>query len=350
MKWLNNLGWLAGLAGIAAVVYTFTGADSSPSAKPWSPSSANTAPPPLRPADNTACYECHEYLEHEEITAAHIKDDLLCVDCHGPSQQHREDDNPLIKADVTYGRAEVDPHCEDCHPSHKYPARVRDYLNEWRGKTRENGRVITDQSICTDCHGKHIHPREPVLTTRPVDVLNPADWIPLFNGSDLSGWTEIGKADWRVEDGCIVGTQGPDHAGGDLLTTAAYRDFLLQVTYRLTWPANSGIWFRYQSAGQSYQADLLEFANPEAYSGSIYYPGRLFIAINDNRDLVNRDGWNTMLIRAEGDHIQTWLNGTPLADLHDAGSAQGRIGFQVHETAPFAKMKLTVRKVLLQPL
>ena len=31
------------------------------------------------------------------------------------------------------------------------------------------------------------------------------DWIPLFNGKDLSGWTQIGHEKWDVEDGTIHG-------------------------------------------------------------------------------------------------------------------------------------------------
>ena len=31
------------------------------------------------------------------------------------------------------------------------------------------------------------------------------DWISLFNGKDLSGWTEIGHEKWAVENGTIHG-------------------------------------------------------------------------------------------------------------------------------------------------
>ena len=43
-----------------------------------------------------------------------------------------------------------------------------------------------------------------------------SEWIALFNGTDLSGWTEEGRAAWTVEDGCLVGRQGPNGAPGDL--------------------------------------------------------------------------------------------------------------------------------------
>jgi len=31
-----------------------------------------------------------------------------------------------------------------------------------------------------------------------------SDWISLFNGKDLTGWTPRGKATWSVQDGVLV--------------------------------------------------------------------------------------------------------------------------------------------------
>lgn len=174
--------------------------------------------------------------------------------------------------------------------------------------------------------------------------------IHLLNGIDLAGWETIGGATWKVESGDLIGTQGPGNASGELLTEATYCDFDLQVTYKIEWPANSGVWFRYQSPKKAYQADILEYKKPVAYSGTIYCPGKLFIAINDNKNLVNYNGWNTLHIRAEGDHLQVWLNGKQVGDVHDTLSDRGKIGFQIHAGNQFAKMKITVREAVLYPL
>jgi hypothetical protein len=177
-----------------------------------------------------------------------------------------------------------------------------------------------------------------------------AESIPIFNGRDLAGWEVVGDAKWTVEDGKIVGTQGQNYAAGDLLTEATYKNFLLTVTYRVEWPCNSGIWFRYQSPKTAYQADILEFKNPECYSGTLYCPGKMFLAMNTDKTLVDRDGFNTIKIRAEGDHIQIWLNDRQVADVHDKTTDSGRIGFQVHPGEVFGPMKIVVSEVLLQPL
>ena len=175
-------------------------------------------------------------------------------------------------------------------------------------------------------------------------------WISLFNGKDLTDWEPVGHARWTVEDGVLVGVQGPDNAPGDLLTKAGYDDFLLEVTYRSEWPTNSGIWFRYQAAKKAYQADILDYKKPVAYSGTLYCPGKLFLAANLDKSLEDRDGWNTMRVRAQGDHLEIWLNGKQTADVHDDSSDSGRIGFQVHPGAGFGSMKIMVREVKIQPL
>jgi hypothetical protein len=174
----------------------------------------------------------------------------------------------------------------------------------------------------------------------------------VFNGKDLTGWAPAGNARWVVQDGLLVGTQGEENAPGDLFTTKSFRDFEAVVTYRVEWPCNSGVWFRFQSPDKAYQADILEFKNPVAYSGSLYCPGysKLFLAINADPKLENHTGWNTMKIRTQGDHLQIWLNGRQTADVHDTRSDSGKIGFQVHPGAEFGPMKIVVREVLVKEL
>jgi len=177
-----------------------------------------------------------------------------------------------------------------------------------------------------------------------------AAWKPLFNGKDLTGWKPEGKAVWTVEDGCIVGTQGPGAAPGDLFTEADFADFEVKVTYKIQWPANSGVWFRYQNPEKSYQADILEYKNPEAYSGTIYCPGKMFLAINKDKALEKRETWNTMYIKAKGDNLVVKLNDVLCGDVHENSIPSGKIGFQIHPGDEFKTMKIWVREVLLRTL
>lgn len=187
-------------------------------------------------------------------------------------------------------------------------------------------------------------------SSRTESALEKAGFARLFNGKDLTGWEPSGGAKWAVEEGNLVGTQGDNYAPGDLFTKEAFGDFELTCTYRAVWPCNSGIWFRYQSPQKAYQADILEWKDPVCYSGTVYCPGKMFIAMNEDKDLVNREGWNTMKIRAEADHLQVWLNDRQVADVHDKTTDSGKIGFQVHPGQEFGPMKIIVKEMWLKPL
>ncbi len=177
-----------------------------------------------------------------------------------------------------------------------------------------------------------------------------AYWKPLFNGENLDGWEKTGNASWKVEDGCLVGRQGPNDAAGDLLTEKNYSDFELRVKFKMQWPGNSGVWFRYQSPKKAYQADILEYKNPVCYTGTLYCPGKMFLAMNEDPDLVNREGWNTIYVRCEGEHTIIKLNDKKVADVHDATTDHGRIGFQVHAGEQFKDMAITVSEIKVRPL
>jgi hypothetical protein len=128
------------------------------------------------------------------------------------------------------------------------------------------------------------------------------------------------------------------------MTVETYDDFDLVVSYKGVWPLNSGVWYRYQSDKQACQADILEWKDPICYTGSVYCMGKAFVAKNLDPDIEDREGWNTLRILAEGDHVQVWLNGTPTADIYEDSTLTGRIGFQIHAGDQFAGMKLIVRE------
>ncbi len=167
-------------------------------------------------------------------------------------------------------------------------------------------------------------------------------WRPLFDGATLEGWRPVGHAVWKVEDGCIVGTPDAQSRHGDLVTEDEYADFDLDVTFRVVWPANSGIWFRWAD-GKGYQLDILDMPAAKAYTGSLYCDGKMFLAANPDPSIVRRDGWNRGRITAIGDHIVVLLNGRKMADVHDTTFRRGAIGFQVHPGDEFRNMKIIVK-------
>jgi len=182
----------------------------------------------------------------------------------------------------------------------------------------------------------------------PAGAVTAGPWRPLFNGKDLTGWKKTGTAIFTVEDGSLVGTQ-TDGRGGDLWTVAEFDDFELQITYRVVWPANSGFWFRHDGR-RGYQYDVLKYKRPVAFSGTLYCPGKMFLTKNLNEALENRDGWNEARVRAVGDELTLWLNGTQTGAARDKTLAKGRIGIQIHPGNGFKGMKMIIKKMEIRSM
>lgn len=171
------------------------------------------------------------------------------------------------------------------------------------------------------------------------------EWVQLFNGKDLEGWKANDPTKFKVEDGCFVGFQ-EDGKGADIFTTESFSNFELRFTYKVKWPANTGIWFR-----NSYQFDILKYTNPKTFSGA-FYPGAksTFAFVNLDESIENRDDWNEGQVYANGDHMVFWLNGRKLGEVDDTRSAKGRIGVQVHGGDGFKGMQIILKKIELRPL
>ena len=167
---------------------------------------------------------------------------------------------------------------------------------------------------------------------------------PIFDGKSLDGWKPQGDAQWKVEDGCIVGAPA-EAKGGDLFTEKEYDNFELRFTYKCVWPANSGIWYRTQ-----YQFDILEYKDPVAFSGTLYCPGKMFIFKNLDKSIEDREGWNEGQVYANGDTLIQWLNGTKTGEATDSSFATGKVGIQVHGGEEFKNMKVFVKKIEIRPL
>lgn len=107
------------------------------------------------PNNNGLCMVCHLDFEEDPIATDHLQRGITCAHCHGKSVAHMHDETMMTSPDILYGRTEVESMCGHCHRSHKDKRAVENFRAEWLGKKRENGRNITAESTCTDCHGLH---------------------------------------------------------------------------------------------------------------------------------------------------------------------------------------------------
>jgi hypothetical protein len=177
-------------------------------------------------------------------------------------------------------------------------------------------------------------------------------WLALVNGTNLDGW----KAEpefWKVEsDGTLHGhTPGTDEHHY-AFTEKSYGDFELHADVRLV-GKNSGICIRIAPKNfdivPGYQVDM-----GDGYWGCLWDEARHAKVVDYPQDdaakLVNKDDWNHYYVRAEGHHIQAWLNGVKTIDVVDEpGLLSGPIGFQLcHERGKMTDASF--KNVVYRPL
>ena len=208
-----------------------------------------------------------------------------------------------------------------------------------------------------------------------------AEWIGLFDGKTLDGWTvHSGQAKYGVEDGAIVGTTVKGSPNTFLCTHKQYGDFVLEFEVKCDPRLNSGVQFRsliakkemvFWSMGRKgeprrraippdrvygYQVEITRQA--AGSSGGIYDEARRgYFLGGDFKDpkaakALSDNEWNRYRVECKGDSIKTWINGVPCADFRDSLTARGIIGLQVHgvRLQDFEPYEVRWRKIRLKKL
>lgn len=175
-----------------------------------------------------------------------------------------------------------------------------------------------------------------VVLLSAVCIVSAQNWKPLFNGTDLTGWeTRGGNAEYKVENGVIVGTAVLNSPNTFLCTQNRYSDFILEFDVLLPNHLNSGVQFRsnFENVVKGYQCEL--DPSPRAFSGGIYdeqrrgwlYP----VSLNPGASNAFEMGmWNTVRIECLGPEIRIYVNGKMVSHLVDDMTDEGFIGLQVH--------------------
>src|SRR5215471_17515255 len=192
-------------------------------------------------------------------------------------------------------------------------------------------------------------------------------WIDLFNGKDLSGWTQkSGNAKYFVEGGCIVGETVVPGKGTNsfLCTTESYDNYVLELDFKVDPRMNSGVQFRSEYASEprkvewhgktinipqgyvyGYQVEIdPDVPRKRMWTAGIYDERRrlwLFPADGEKGEqgkafsaqgmkIFKPNDWNHLQLDATGPKIRTYLNGVLCATLEDGMTPSGFIGLQVH--------------------
>jgi hypothetical protein len=163
------------------------------------------------------------------------------------------------------------------------------------------------------------------------------DWVPLFNGKDLSGWQQIGNEKWTVDEGIIHGVAVTD-AYGYLQTAKKYQDFHLGMRFRCQGSGNSGLFFHVDfTPGTPEVSQGLQFEIDCAvnrHTGGVYGHGRQWIVwpAPENETVVRQNDWNDLQVKVEGNRYVARLNGVLMVDFTDPKPrvSDGYIALQLH--------------------
>ena len=163
------------------------------------------------------------------------------------------------------------------------------------------------------------------------------DFVPLFDGKTLAGWTPLPGGTWNVSDGAIVGSQDSSETRhGMLMSDKQYGDFIVRLKYK-SLAGNSGFYFRVQKVDHAvsvkgFQAEI--DADGKDVGGLYETLGRAWVAQPTPefiKTYYKDKDWNEMTISAIGGDVTVTVNGVQTAVLKDdPGPREGYFGMQLH--------------------
>ena len=171
-------------------------------------------------------------------------------------------------------------------------------------------------------------------------------WQSLFDGKTLNGWKLMtGKAEYKVEDGNIVGTTVMNSPNSFLVYDKKFSgDFILELEAKIEDTSmNSGVQFQsnYDAAANKGQGKIFGYQfeldpSLRKWSGGLYDEGRrdwLYpVTLNPKAQSAFKLGvYNKIRIECFGNEIKTWLNDVAVSYVVDTiETSEGLIGLQVH--------------------
>lgn len=164
----------------------------------------------------------------------------------------------------------------------------------------------------------------------------------IFNGKNLDGWKILnGKAEYKVENGEIIGTSKTGTPNTFLATEKQYTNFILEYEMKMDEGLNSGVQIRTNSIpsvmnGRVHGLQIECEDTKRGWAGGIYDEARKGwrypLEYNPTaKSAFIKGEWNKYKVVAFENHIMTWVNGVPAANLVEEGVETGFIGLQVHD-------------------
>ena len=165
-------------------------------------------------------------------------------------------------------------------------------------------------------------------------------WKLLFDGKTWNGWRgfrreKVPEEGWTIEDGAIKHVAGKgeqSQQGGDIITVGQYGNFELQLEWRVSPGANSGIKYLVAEemvksgySGLGFEMQVLDDdQHPDAKmgKGGNRTASALYDLIAPKNKVLHPVGeWNQVGLIIRGNHVEHWLNGAKVVE-YELGSPQ----------------------------
>jgi hypothetical protein len=151
--------------------------------------------------------------------------------------------------------------------------------------------------------------------------LRPLNLQPLFNGKDLTGWSQPPGSQSHFAVNERGELQVTSTGRGALQSQQQFADFILQVEAITHAPLlNSGIFFRCipGELANGYESQIHNgFKNGDRTQPLDYGTGGIYRRVPARRVVANDQEWFTKTIVADGPQIAVWVNGYQVTDWTD---------------------------------
>lgn len=146
------------------------------------------------------------------------------------------------------------------------------------------------------------------------------EWITLFDGQSLEGWSAYGKnaigEAWQIENGALY-LNADQGNGGNLVTEENFEDFHLEIEWKISENGNSGVMFYVQELDEYREPYLtgpeMQIIDNDGHPDAKivkHRSGDLYDLIESSEEAARPVGeWNKSEIIAKDGKLEFYLNG-----------------------------------------
>lgn len=195
-------------------------------------------------------------------------------------------------------------------------------------------RIMTDD---LEVHRTKVDNEDVIQINQIINTISERElkdgWKLLWDGQTTNGWRgakldDFPENGWSIKNGILKvhkSDGGESTNGGDIVTTRAYRNFMLTVDFKITEGANSGIKYfvdtnlnKGEGSAIGCEFQILDDAkHPDAKLGvnGNRTLGSLYDLIPPREDKPFRPGFfNTAVVVVKDNHVEHWLNGEKILE------------------------------------